>query len=124
MLSRFIAISLLATVSVTVAYAGSIETPAAPEHIRSIDYVGYDGIDAAGNPICNACEAEKAAKAAKMAALEARRKRARDYMARMQGQEPASAVGGAPADVVKVDTMPVGALPDEALEKMELRAGQ
>jgi len=125
MLSRFIAILTLAPAFIAPAHAGSIETPAAPEHVRSIDYVGYDGIDAMGNPICMPCEAERAAKAAKRVALEQRRKRARDYMARMQGQEPASAVAAtkAPAETVKVDAMPVGALPDVALGEMQLRVG-
>ncbi|PRD45687.1 hypothetical protein C5748_00535 [Phyllobacterium phragmitis] len=101
------------------AHAGSIETPVAPEHVRSIDYVGYDGTDAAGNPICKICEAEKAAEAAKLNAMEERRKRARAYMARMQGQE----LGTAVAARANVDAMPVGALTDKALGDVQLRVG-
>ncbi|GGA77010.1 hypothetical protein GCM10011491_00200 [Brucella endophytica] len=96
---------------------GSIETPGLPDRIRSIDYVGFDGVDEAGNPICKTCEAEKAAAEAKRAALEARRKRAREYMARMQGQDlPTQQAAG-------VDAMAVGALPEAALGDVRLRTG-
>lgn len=117
MLSRFIAILTLAPALIAPAYAGSIETPAAPDQVRSIDYVGYDGVDAAGNPICKPCETEKAAEAARHAALEERRKRARDYMARMQGQAPAT------QHAADVDAMPVGALPEAALGDVQMRTG-
>ncbi|PYE90570.1 hypothetical protein C7477_101244 [Phyllobacterium leguminum] len=110
MLSRFIAIFVLAPGFIAPAYAGSIETPTEPRQVRSIDYVGYDGVDTAGNPICRVCEADKAAGAARRMALEERRKRARAYMARMQGQTAGP-----------VDTMPVGALTDEALGDVKLR---
>ncbi|WP_200834966.1 hypothetical protein [Phyllobacterium salinisoli] len=113
MLSRFIAILMLAPGFIAPAFAGSIETPAEPRHIRSIDYVGYDGVDATGKPICRVCEADKAAGIARRAALEERRKRAREYMARMQGQKPATEQG--------VDAMPVGALTDKALGDVKLR---
>lgn len=118
MLSRFIAILMLTPGFIAPAIAGSIETPAAPQHIRSIDYVGYDGVDIAGNPICRVCEADKAAGVARRIALEERRKRARAYMARMQGQKVESGVAAAP-----VDAMPVGALTDEALGDVTLRTG-
>jgi hypothetical protein len=119
---RFIAILTLTTGFIAPAHAGSFETLPAPRQIRSIDYVGYDGVDAAGNPVCRVCEADKAAGIARRAALEARRKRARDYMARMQGQKPESTV--ARESEKGVDGMPVGALSDETLGEMKLRMGR
>ncbi|WP_420959740.1 hypothetical protein [Brucella sp. IR073] len=119
---RFIALLALTPAFIPPAHAGSIETPTPPRQVRSIEYIGFDGVDALGNPICRVCEADKAAGEARRAALEARRQRAREYMVRMQGQKPGSAVAQGETEK-SVDAMPVGALTDEMLGEMKLRTG-
>jgi len=78
-------------------------TPAAP---RSISYVGYDGLDASGNPICTPCNAKRAEEAARLKAYSERRERSRQYMARLQGRDVPAA--NAPA-VVSIATSPIAA---------------
>ncbi len=99
MLSRFIAISLTAIGLPAIASAnGGERTPSAYYQVGSIDYIGYDEIGADGLPVCGPCAEKQAAATKAQKEIEARRKRARAYMARMQGQpvpddllEPAAA---------------------------------
>ena len=73
---------------------------------RSISYVGYDGLDANGNPICTPCEAKRVEEAARLKAYTERRERSRQYMARLQGREvPAT---NAPA-VASIAASPIAA---------------
>ncbi len=98
MLSRFIAISLTAIGLPAIASANGGERAPSTYQVGSIDYIGYDKIGANGLPVCGPCAQKQAAEKDAQKEIEARRKRARAYMARMQGQpvpddllEPAAA---------------------------------
>ncbi|MEK1887267.1 MAG: hypothetical protein AAAB35_06740 [Phyllobacterium sp.] len=70
------------------AYAGeSINLIDGSTTPKSISYVGYDSIDADGNPICTPCAAKRAEEAARLQAYVERRERSRQYMARLQGRD-------------------------------------
>ena len=86
MLSRFIAISLTAIGLPAIASANGGERAPSAYQVGSIDYIGYDKIGANGLPVCGPCAEKQASELAAQKAIEARRKRARAYMARMQGQ--------------------------------------
>ncbi|MBB3215737.1 hypothetical protein FHW72_000783 [Ochrobactrum sp. RC6B] len=86
MLSRFIAISLMAVGLPAIAFANGSEGAPSTYQVGSIDYIGYDKIGANGLPVCGPCAEKQAAELDAQKAIEARRKRARAYMARMQGQ--------------------------------------
>jgi len=133
MLSRFIAISLTAIGLPAIAFANGSEAAPSTYQVGSIDYIGYDTIGANGLPICGPCAEKQAAELDAQKAIEARRKRARAYMARMQGQpaaddllEPAAtpAKDFDPAKPVRVvgDTWAV-ASGETDLGSLELRPG-
>lgn len=86
MLSRFIAISLTVAGLPVVASANEAEPARTTYEVGSIDYIGYDRMGANGLPVCGACSQRQEAEAEALKAIEARRKRARAYMARMQGK--------------------------------------
>src|SRR5690606_2761481 len=86
MLSRFIAISLTAIGLPAIAFANGNESAPTTYQVGSIDYIGFDKIGANGLPVCGPCAEKKAAELDAQKTIEARRKRARAYMARMQGQ--------------------------------------
>lgn len=86
MLSRFIAISLTVAGLPVVASANGAEPARTTYEVGSIDYIGYDRMGANGLPVCGACSQRQEAEAEALKAIEARRKRARAYMARMQGK--------------------------------------
>lgn len=86
MLSRFIAISLTAIGLPAIASANGGERAPSSYQVGSIDYIGYDRIGANGLPVCGPCAEKQAAAMDAQKEIEARRKRARAYMARMQGQ--------------------------------------
>ncbi|MFB8343215.1 hypothetical protein ACWGNA_17140 [Brucella cytisi] len=131
MLSRFIAISLTAIGLPGIAFANGGERGAPTYQVGSIDYIGYDKIGTNGLPVCGTCAQKQAAELDAQKEIEARRKRARAYMARMQGQpvpddllEPAAA----PAEdfdlakPVRVVGDPwAGALGEIDLSSLELR---
>ncbi|MFQ0813961.1 hypothetical protein AVM02_12350 [Brucella anthropi] len=86
MLSRFIAISLTAIGLPAIAPANGGERAPSSYQVGSIAYIGYDRIGANGLPVCGPCAEKQAAAMDAQKDIEARRKRARAYMARMQGQ--------------------------------------
>ncbi|MEN5247082.1 hypothetical protein [Brucella pseudintermedia] len=133
MLSRFIAISLTTIGLPAIASANGSEAAPTTYQVGSIDYIGYDRIGANGLPVCGPCAEKKAAELDAQKAIEARRKRARAYMARMQGQpvpddllEPAAkpAEDFDPAKPVRVVGDAWAAASGEAdLGSLELRPG-
>ncbi|MBA8819791.1 hypothetical protein BRY73_06785 [Ochrobactrum sp. P6BS-III] len=86
MLSRFIAISLTIAGLPVVASANGAEPARTTYEVGSIDYIGYDRMGANGLPVCGTCNQRQEAEAEALKEIEARRKRARAYMARMQGK--------------------------------------
>ena len=86
MLSRFIAISLTVAGLPVVPSAHGAELARTTYAVGSIDYIGYDRMGANGLPVCGACSQRQEAEAEALKEIEARRKRARAYMARMQGK--------------------------------------
>ncbi len=58
MLSRFIAISLMAVGLPAIAFANGSEGAPSTYQVGSIDYIGYDTTGANGLPVCGPC-AEK-----------------------------------------------------------------
>ena len=86
MLSRFIALSMATIGLPAIAFANGSDGAPSTYQVGSIDYIGYDKIGANGLPVCVSCAEKKAAELDAQKAIEARRKRARAYMARMQGQ--------------------------------------
>ncbi len=131
MLSRFIAISLTAIGLPAIASANGGERAPLTYQVGSIDYIGYDKIGANGLPVCGTCAQKQAAELDAQKEIEARRKRARAYMARMQGQpvpddllEPAAAPAEDfdPTKPVRVVGDPwAGASEEIDLSSLELR---
>lgn len=80
--------------------------------IGSIKYVGFDGMDQAGRPICLKCEADKLKEIEAKQATEERRQRARDYMARLQGNGPKQDTAPEQSDGVET-TVALAIAPDE-----------
>ena len=123
MLSRFIAISLMAIGLPAMAFANGSEGAPSTYQVGSIDYIGYDKIGANGLPVCGPCAEKQAAELDAQKAIEARRKRARAYMARMQGQ-PVPDDLLEPAEPVRVVGDAWAAASDETdLGSLELRPG-
>lgn len=100
MLSRFIAISLTAIGLPAIASANGGERAPSTYQVGSIDYIGYDKIGANGLPVCGPCAQKQAAETDAQKSIEARRKRARAYMARMQGHPVSD-------DLLEPDATPV-----------------
>lgn len=112
MLSRFIAISI-ATLGLATA-AQATESSKFNYQLRSINYVGFDGIDSAGQPICKKCEVAKQAERDAEAAIVERRQRAREFMARLQGQKTPVTVEPQ-TSVAAVDISPTATSTEQSL---------
>ncbi|MFD1794066.1 hypothetical protein [Ochrobactrum teleogrylli] len=106
MLSRFIAISLTVAGLPVVASANGAELARTIYAVGSIDYIGYDRMGANGLPVCGACNQRQEAEAEALKEIEARRKRARAYMARMQGKPLPEDVQEQPAIIPTEQKMP------------------
>lgn len=106
MLSRFIAISLTVAGLPVVASANGAELARTTYAVGSIDYIGYDRMGANGLPVCGACNQRQEAEAEALKEIEARRKRARAYMARMQGKPLPEDVQEQPAIIPTEQKMP------------------
>ncbi|MEJ5900755.1 MULTISPECIES: hypothetical protein [Ochrobactrum] len=106
MLSRFIAISLTVAGLPVVPSAHGAELARTTYAVGSIDYIGYDRMGANGLPVCGACSQRQEAEAEALKEIEARRKRARAYMARMQGKPLPEDVQEQPAIIPTEQKMP------------------
>ena len=106
MLLRFIAISLTVAGLPVVPSAHGAELARTTYAVGSIDYIGYDRMGANGLPVCGACSQRQEAEAEALKEIEARRKRARAYMARMQGKPLPEDVQEQPAIIPTEQKMP------------------
>ncbi|MBA8876938.1 hypothetical protein [Phyllobacterium myrsinacearum] len=114
MFRRLLAIIAVALFAPALAHAGeSIKLKGPSARPNSVTYVGYDSFDADGNPVCTPCIEQRAAEAAKLQAYMERRERSRQYMARLQGNEPkpASLMAANAATLPASGATPVAQIP-------------
>jgi hypothetical protein len=114
MFRHLLAITAVALIAPATAHAGdSIKLKGPSARPNSVTYVGYDSFDADGNPVCTPCIEQRALEAAKLQAYLERRERSRQYMARLQGNEPkpASMMAASAATLPASGTTPVAQIP-------------